>query len=344
MQMVIKGILAAFWLALIPAAAGMPFLKKKTNATVSESFLVGYLVLFSLAELLILPAIYLKLSLHVTAVVYGILCLAMAVWGAFCMYSRREKLLEQGKEGLRKPSLWLCLAIAAIFVQTIIVVYFAHFDADDAFYVGTASTAVHTDTLMSVNPYTGELYSRLPSRYVLSPFPVLLAVMSTLCGGLHPAIMAHVVYPAVFIPMIYLVLHQLGKKWFPEDKEGQGRFLLLCAVLTWFFGFTVYTSGNFGMVRIWQGKAVLCAVLLPFLFYLCLSITAEKEKEYSWLLLGMANLSCCHVSSMGIMLSPVMIGVWGVIGAWKYKSVKRLGKSILVCIPSLVLGVIYLTL
>ena len=43
---------------------------------------------------------------------------------------------------------------------------------------------VQTDTIFEVIPYTGLKYYGLASRYVLSPFPVFLAVVSQLSAGL----------------------------------------------------------------------------------------------------------------------------------------------------------------
>lgn len=344
MQFMLKGILAVIWLILLPCAAGIPFLKKKKNDTLGECFLAGFLVMLCLGELIILPAIYLKLSLHTVTWVYGVIFAGIALYGLFCMKEKCRRYARQIKEGIRKASPYLWLALVLIAVQVLIVVRFAHMDADDAFYIGTASTAIQTDTVFAVDAYTGVPYTSLPSRYVLSPFPVLLAVMSRLCAGIHPAVMAHVFYPAVFVPAAYLVLYMLGKKWFPSDRGAQGTFLLLCALLVWFSGFSVYTSGNFQMVRIWQGKALLCSALLPLVMYLCFSVMLEKQPEYPWILLLMANLACCHVSSMGIMLSPVMMGIFTLIGLWRFRSLKRLLWCAVCCLPSLILGVTYLML
>ena len=344
MQFMVKGVLALFWLVVAPSAAGIPFIKKNRDYTIGEGFLAGYLFLFSLAEIFLLPAIYLKLALHTAVAVYGIAIFLMAVWGAVLLFKDKRRLSAKIVRSLKGISPYLLAAVVVVVLQACSAAFFSHFDADDAFYVGTATTAVETDTLFSVNTYTGAPYTKLPSRYILSPFPVLLAIFSQLCAGLHPAIVAHVVYPLVLIPAAYMVLHQIGKRWFPDNCEALGQFLLLCAVVIWFSGFSVYTAGNFQLVRIWQGKAVLCAVLLPLLFYLCISIVLDRKIEYPWLLLGMGNLACCHVSSMGIMLSPVMIGIFGLSSIWKFKSMKRLAWSILACTPSLVLGVIYLML
>lgn len=346
MQLIIKGLLAAFWLIFVPGAAGVPYrnLKNKKYSPLGESLLTGYLFMFCAAELIILPATYFKLSLNVTAGIFAGVMLLSAVWGVYCLRGQAGERAWRVKEWIRGTSPWFWLAVVMIAVQIFIAVFYAHMDADDAFYVGTASTAVETNTVFSIDPYTGAPYKRLPRRYVLSPFPVLLGIISRLCGGLHPAVVAHVVYPAVFLTAVYLCFYYMSVKWFPKDWHSQGIFLVFAAVVTWFSGFSVYTAGNFTLIRIWQGKALLTALLLPFTFYLSWCILMEKESSYSLLLLLMANLACCHVSSMGIMLSPIMIGIFAVMGMCKNRSFGIFVKGILCCVPSIFLGVLYLLL
>ena len=68
MEIAVKGILAVFWLVLVPIAVGrLPFIKRR-QPLLLERFLVGYLILFSLMEILSLPMIFLKMPLHYTPV------------------------------------------------------------------------------------------------------------------------------------------------------------------------------------------------------------------------------------------------------------------------------------
>lgn len=350
MEIALKGILAGFWLILVPSCAGTLFLQKKNAFTFSESFMAGYVFIFSVMEILSLPMIYLKLPLHVLVAVYGILTFLAAVWGITVILKKQKESKKRKISGgfghrwkkIKNISPWFWFAAVLIVLQIGTVSITAHFDADDAMYVGAASTAVQTDTIYSVNPYTGYDYKALPSRYVLSPFPVFLAVISRLCMGLHPAIVAHVVFPAVFLFMAYLVQNLLGKKWFPNDKEAQGMFLFFIAVLNWFSAYSVYNAGNFQMIRIWQGKALLASAMLPFVFYLCLSVMIPERREYSWLLLGMANCGCCLITSMGIMLAPLMIGLFVLVSIIYRRRPSYIYKAALCCIPSLILGIVYI--
>lgn len=387
-----KAVLALFWLMLVPWGAGTLFFRKEKKMCHGQSFLIGYVFLFSVTELLTLPAIWLKLPLHVLSICYAVIGVGAAGAG---LWHWREKCLGQeidsslyvgettetaddlekyllqktdeclsgdekiksaedsdaGAEkrswfagmwvNLRNVSAWFWIALILIAAQICVVSLLAHIDADDAFYVATATTAVHTDSVFAVNPYTGNAYRKLPSRYVLSPFPIFLAVISQLCSGLHPAILAHAIFPAVFLIMAYLTLYQFAKLFFQKDADARGIFLILGCVLTWFSGFSVYTSGNFQMIRIWQGKGLLAAALLPLSIWLCMKIVMQKKPEFPWYFLLLTNGACCLVSSMGIMLSPLVMGIFAVMGAVHCRDPKRIIKCVLCCIPSIVLGAVY---
>ena len=340
MGMLIKGMLALVWLVLIPAAAGVPFAGKKNPKNAGETFLIGYLVLFTVMEVLTLPMTFLRLPLHMLTVAYGTVAAALAVWGIFCLKKRK---FPAGNRGERL-SVYFWVAILVILFQVAMYVFLAEMDADDCFYVAAATTDVHTDTIFEVNPYTGRLYKAFPERYVLSPFPVFLAVVSQLSAGLHPAIMAHTIFPVVLLPMAYVVQACLAKKWFAADKKAQGIYLLLITVACSFSAYSTRNAGSFQMIRIWQGKAVLAAVLLPLLLYLCITILLERREGYPWYYLLLANTACCLVSSMGIMLSPLMIGGFCVVSLiWK-REWKIAAAGLCCCLPSVFLGVIHIFL
>lgn len=342
MGMAVKGVLAFLWLVLVPAGVGGCFTRKKTDYTLGESFLMGYVLLFAMSEVLILPLLFAGAALHVLTAAYGILSGAAAVWGGICLFKERTRIVSGAGKGIKKATPYLWAAVLLIGIQVYVAVRYAHMDADDSFYVGAASAAVYSDTIFTINPYTGMPYPSIPSRYVLSPFPVFLAVVSQLCGGLHPAITAHTVFPAVFFPFIYLVYHQFGKKWFKEEKNAQGIFLVFAALLCWFSAYSIYNAGNFQMVRIWQGKALLAAGFLPLLAYLCLGILMEEKPEYPWPVLCLANLACSLLSSMGVILAPLVTGCFLILSLIRFRDGKRLCRGIVCCVPSIILGLAYL--
>ena len=95
------------------------------------------------------------------------------------------------------------------------------------------------------------------------------------------------------------------------------------------------------MGRIWQGKAVLAGVFLPLLFFLCMEILMQENAKYPWSLLFLTNGACCLLSSMGIMLAPLMMGIFLLLNLIKFRDIRKLKKGIVCCLPSLILGVVY---
>ena len=338
MGFVFKGMLSAIWLMVLPWLAGVFYFRRQIRHW-SEYLLAGYVLLFAVTELLCLTAIFAGLPLHVLVVAYALVSVLLAVGGIWVLYKNKKA----GRPVMKKPRLSgeLIAAAALILVQLVIVVLFAHMDEDDAFYVGTATTAVQTDSVYDVNPYTGADYKKLPSRYVLSPFPAFLAVISRLCAGLSPATVAHTIFPAVFIFLAYLVLYQYSCRFFKEKVQEQGIFMILCAGILWASGYSVYNFGAFTMGRIWQGKAVLAGVFLPLLFFLCMEILMQENAKYPWSLLFLTNGACCLLSSMGIMLAPLMMGIFLLLNLIKFRDIRKLRKGIVCCLPSLILGVVY---
>ncbi len=342
MHFIIKAFLAVIWLIVIPTASGALFLRKNESFTIGESFLLGYVFLFAAAEILTLPLLFLKQPLHVLVICYGIVTVLAALFGIICMKKRGFSNWLPTFGRLKNTSVFFWGALLLIAVQTFIVIRYAHLDADDALYVAAATSSIQEDTIFETNAYTGAAYLVFPRRYILAPFPVFLAIISQLCGGLHAAITAHTIFPAVFLPASYIALHQLGKKCFPKEKDAQGIFLFLAAVLCWFSAYSVYNAGNFQMVRIWQGKAVLASFMVPAVIYLSLTIVMEERPKYSWFLYLMANLGTCLLSSVGIIFAPIMMGIFVLMGAIRFKSIKRAFAGLACCLPSIILGAVYI--
>ncbi|MBR2527989.1 MAG: hypothetical protein IKE58_05940 [Blautia sp.] len=296
MKLILPIILSCLWLVLLPAGIGASLEK-------------GYLVLFTLMELLALPMIFLQAPLHILVLAYGICLGALGLAGLIRNRQRIHENLHSLAALNREGGLALWLGRLLIVFQMAFSSLFAHMDADDAFYVGTAVTDVATDSIYRYNPYTGYLYEHLPKRYVLSPFPAFTAVMSRLCGGINPAAFAHRVLPPVFLLLIYTVLARWGNFLFPRDRKKQGLFLFFSALVMQFSSWSIYNAGNFAMIRLWQGKALLAGGLLPLLICQGLEILmAGQEEKSDWFFFFLNCLSCCFVSSMGILLAPLATG------------------------------------
>ena len=117
--------------------------------------------------------------------------------------------------------------------------------------------------------------------------------------------------------------------------------MILCAVILWFCGY-LHTIQKF---LTWQDlgreKPAAGVCFYHFLFLLCMEIFRWKT-EYPWSLVFLANGACCLFSSMGIMLAPLLMGVFALFSLVKFRNGRRFLKSVVCCLPSLILGVVYI--
>ena len=98
----------------------------------------------------------------------------------------------------------------------------------------------------------------------------------------------------------------------------------------------------FLLTRIWQGKALLASFLLPAIFYYSRCCMEESAERGEWIRLLVLMLSSCLVSSMGMMLAPVMLGLMALlygIPGWEWK---RILQAFACCIPNLICAAVYL--
>ncbi len=344
MSMIISAILAVIVFLIVPALIGMlaNAFRRKKHFSMALFLVSGYGVLFAFFELLVLPFIYLKLPFTLMVWIYSI---PVTLLSLFSLYLHRHVLLGKlrGIPAVLKGLPWCAyLAAALILLQALTAAVRMHVDDDDAFYVATATTTVETNTIFQYDAYTGLPYEELPSRYVLSPFPVWNAMMSTLTG-LHPAIVAHTVMPAFYIPLAYAALFLLASWLFEKSRINAWLLIFFAALIQIFSFYSIYTGGTFLLVRIWQGKAFLANVLLPAILYFCIrAMNQRKPARTDWLLLAAMLGASCMVSSMGIMLAPIAVGVMGIVMYLTHKKLRILGYGAACCGVNLICAAVYI--
>ena len=212
---------------------------------------------------------------------------------------------------------------------------------DDAFFVATTVTTLEENSLFQVNPFTGKNYRELPSRYVLSPFPIFHALISQVVD-LHPAIVIHTILPGIYLLFTYGIYWLIGQKLFSDSLERTGWMMLFTSIYLTYTGYSTSTTGSMMLLRIWQGKALLAAAILPMIFYLFLEFLKKKEDFMQYIFMTCVLLACCLVSSMGIITGAILFGCCGIVVAAVRKNIALLGKMALCAIPNVILAIIYL--
>ena len=137
-------------------AAGIVLVRiLKVKGDCSLTFILGYLVYFAVFELVIVPMTLKWVSLTAAAYIWaGIMALVICAAG---QTETCSGIFGSISEIWKNHSVMIILAGAVVLLQCLIVIFYEDTTVDAAYYVGTVSTSVYTDTLGRYNPFNGAI-------------------------------------------------------------------------------------------------------------------------------------------------------------------------------------------
>ncbi len=182
-------------------------------------------------------------------------------------------------------------------------------DIDDAQYLNFVVTALDfpQDALYSRSGLWPD--PSMPLEYPiyrLHSYELLVAALSQVTGVDHQALY-YLALPALFGAAAVLVHWQLARYLLPR---GAISILIIWLTLIIACGETHRAFGNFAFVRLFQGKALLVTIALPFCLLLGLRF-AELPGWRRGLALGMIIVCSMGLSSSALVTVPVIVGATG---------------------------------
>ncbi|MFA9376826.1 MAG: DUF6077 domain-containing protein [Lachnotalea sp.] len=343
MDTLIKILVVILWNLIIPTLIGYLltyFLKKEDRDNIALNFVIGLATVLGVFEPITLVAIYFKLSLTLLTHVFGVIWVLLSIASFLLNFKRFYAMIKKTPSILKSLNFFLAGAMLLIMFQAYVYVEYQHIDDDDAFFVATATTSIQSDSLYVQNPYTGYEYNSLPTRYIMSPFSIYYAVMSKITN-IQATIYAHTYLPIILLLFVYLVYYIWGSVLF-DNSRSIGMFLFFICILNIFGNYSEFTTQSFLLLRLWQGKAILAAGIIPLLIYLCYRIASDEKQSILWSVLFMTTSAASLVTSMGIFFAPISIGCWALVDLIRTKKVKRALMYLFCCLPCALYGIIYI--
>lgn len=311
------------------------------NHGVPSAIAAGTVFWWAAMELLLVPMTMQGAGFQLFMYMYNFIVLIVVIMGMCCWKEIVKDLRQLWQESRQYLTPGHALALFLIGYQLFYIHHHMYLEWDDTYYVNLANEAVFSNKIYWIYPETGTL-ADFDKRYVLSLWPIFYAWLSQVIG-VSPTIMAHTVFPWLMIPLAYMVYHLVSRMCFPEDRGMQGHFLVFTVLLHLFMSGEHTTGITFLSITPWVGKGVLASIWIPLLFYLIWKC-AEDRRAGNWILLGIACLGGCLLSSMGIMLTPVFVGICVFCMAIIKKHPEYLLYGGLSCLPCIVLGIYYIYL
>lgn len=346
-------LILCIWLVGIPLLTGAipAFFTDGRKHSLAFMWTSGYMISWALFQLVTVPVVLLHIPQGFVIVVrlFAGCSLALAALGLFMLLRSRKKsisltLIRGANSGARQHRIYWGIFAVLTALQLVLAVVMNYRDGDDAYYVAVSTLTERSNTMYELMPYsmggTG-----LDLRHGLAPFPIWIAFLARI-SGIPTVSVAHVAVPLALISTTYLIYYQIGRQFFDKKREKLPLFLCFTAILTIFGNYSIYTAENFMLARSRQGKSALGSIVIPMiilLFFLILDRVEKGQKNQwmLWLLLGTAVMAACLCTTLGTMLTCLLLGITGVCSGLVYKKPGLVIKTGLCCIPAAVYAVLY---
>ena len=112
---------------------------------------------------------------------------------------------------------------------------------------------------------------------------------------------------AINMLMINLLIYQIGKSLFRGDEK-KADLMVLFVCLMQLFSFSIYTTGTFAFMRVYEGKALLANISIPAALLVSIRLWLNKDdrNKESWVLLFIAAVSALTFSGSSIIYPAVV--------------------------------------
>ncbi len=346
-------ILACF-LIVIPTAVGSLLIGvDKTTPKLPLAWIGGQMILWAGFQMITVPLVLRYADFDKVVQIYLCFVAVLVVVAGISFVIRRKQMAgalrlveEKIAKDVKYYLLW-ALFWALLVFQLVQAVRLAYADGDDAFYIATAAITEESNTMYRKMVYTGGT-SGLDVRYGLAPFPVWISFLARV-SGMQPVSVAHVVLSPLLIGMAYGVFYLLANKLFAKNRQSIPVFMIFAEVLVLFGNYSIYTTERFMIERSRQGKAVLGSIVIPLLILLMFVLTERIQERRKttpafWAMLLCTLTAACLSSTLGTLLTGMLIGVTGLCIAVSYRKWKILFPLAACCAPCVLFALLYLVL
>lgn len=179
---------------------------------------------------------------------------------------------------------------------------------DDYDYVVTSKDTITSDTISYVNYIDGTLPNVQEKRAVASWGTYVAMLSST--SGFEVTTVYHTLLPVVLLLIAYINFYYIATFLF-QKLEDRFVFLIVLSV-SYIFGLYSHYSTTFRLLgALWQGKAVLSVIAVPFfMLYLIRSYKKEVKSEYM-LPIAAISIGVSSLSSLAVLFVPILTAlIW----------------------------------
>lgn len=338
-------LLITFWMFIVPIILGLGILRlnKNNNRNMALALILGFFAGLLLFETLSIPMTFFGASFNALRNTWSIGIFILAI--VSCVLNRKEikEILKINFEEIKKlPKISTISFLILLIIQCYVPFKYMHEDYDDSNFVAKAQIAIDTNSLF-VYDDAGREYKEFPTRTVFSQFPHYTAVIATL-SDIHPAILAHTIFPVIFVIYAYALYYVWGMTLFKNDYKKTMVFLNILSIIYIYGDYSRYTNFVRLLYRVWQGKSIVANITIPCIWYIFMEYIGKENNKFGWIILFLVLGGSLVLSSMAFVLPVIITLVLMVIYAIRDRKKGYILGLLICCIPVIILVGVYMSL
>ncbi len=224
-----------------------------------------------------------------------------------------------------KSNKFLLVYVIAFTILLIVQLYFAfgyeinEWSYDDYDYVVNSQDTITTDTIAYANYVNGEMPYTAEKRAVTA-WPTFIAYMAKV-SSFEVTTVCHTIMTVILLLVAYAVYYYIASFVF-KNAENRFIFLVLLSVAN-IFGLYSHYSSTFRLLgAIWQGKALLTAVAIPFFTIYLFETYKNKFDKHKVMPLIMVSLGAASLTTMSaLLLTIAAVSAWIAMSIYNRKIV-----------------------
>jgi hypothetical protein len=199
------------------------------------------------------------------------------------------------------------LGVLAVMVGTGVLTAFVHLaDTDDPYYlnrsvwVAERGNASLVDTMFSSEVFNSPYGGGVPIASIESLYGVIAHMTGTLAGTIN-----YLVAGPAAACLAVLAIWRLSRRWAPRRA-----FLVFAGAIAFLMLSGDSMLGNFWVVRIWQGKVIAVAMLMPLIWAYLVDAHEAKTRQGRWAAIGLlfaAGVAFFGLTPTAVVWAPVIL-------------------------------------
>ena len=353
-------------LVVVPLLLGRLIAYFSSEEDIIRNTVYGLLLSMAIFFIIYLPLMACEASFTVLVIAYsvvvGLLCVAGAVkFKGVKLWAKGKESQAAEKSGIstsgsnfakseisEKSTIfsWIYIAICAVLAA--LQLYFALFYTatnqtyDDYEYIVSAVDTIDTGRINSSYVLDGSYRGVVPKSSMNSwiTFTAYLAKTS----GLSVPVVCHTFLSVALLIVAYLIFYLIAKFLFEDSMENRWIFLDLVSVAVVFGSYSHNALPFRLLATVWQGKAVLAAVVIPFAILETARIFSKDYDKKKLLNLAVIALSGVTFTMVGTALMLVLYAAMFIAMSFYKKHVVSLKYAAVLVIPALIQVAFYVLL